>query len=300
MSLSMLQIVQAATGEMGLSVPASVAGNSTQDVVQTLALLNSVGREIVREHEWQALNKQNLITTAYTTITGDTTVGGTSITNASSISGIDTTYMVSGLGINQATYVNSAPSGVTIPLSQPTTSANTGATYTLMKVKYAMPADYDRKIDNTDWDKTKHWLMLGPQTAQQWEWLISGYISTGPRIRYRIFGNYFQTWPGLSSADILGFEYMGNGWATDTSGTSKSSLTVDTDTCIFPDDLMIVALKNKYFKVKGFGPIFQDEYDRSLSIAKANDAGSKTLSMAPRMSQVLIGYGNIPDSGYGS
>jgi hypothetical protein len=25
--------------------------------------------------------------------------------------------------------------------------------------------------------------MLGPEDAQQWEWLLSGYISTGPRIR---------------------------------------------------------------------------------------------------------------------
>jgi len=30
----MLQLIQQATGEMGLSVPVSVAGNQTQDVVQ--------------------------------------------------------------------------------------------------------------------------------------------------------------------------------------------------------------------------------------------------------------------------
>ena len=141
--------------------------------------------------------------------------------------------------------------------------------------------------------------MLGPVTAQQWEWLISGYISTGPRIRYRIFGSYFQIWPGVTTQDILGFEYISNGWALDSGGTAKTSFTADSDTCIFPDDLMIVALKNKYFKVKGFGPIYQEEYDNSLSIAKANDAGAATLSMAPRASSVLIGYGNIPDSGYG-
>jgi hypothetical protein len=76
-----------------------------------------------------------------------------------------------------------------------------------------MPSDYDRKIDRTDWDKTKHWEMLGPETAQQWEWLLSGYISTGPRIRYRIFGGYFQIWPMVTTADTLGFEYVSNAWA---------------------------------------------------------------------------------------
>lgn len=297
---TMLQIVQRATGEMGLNVPSAVAGNATQDVVQQLALLNAVGNELAREYQWQALSKAHLFTVAFSTITGDTVVSTSNLTNASSISGIDTTYQVSGPGINQATYVASAPSGTTIPLSQPATSTNTGSTYTLTKVKYSMPADYDRQIDNTQWDKSKHWVMLGPETAQQWEWLISGYISTGPRIRYRIFGNYFQIWPALGTANTLGFEYISNAWASDASGTAKTTFTVDTDTCIYPDVLMVLGLKNKYFQVKGLGPIYQEDYDKQLSIAKANDAGSATLSFAPQPGNVLIGPNNIPDSSYGT
>jgi hypothetical protein len=37
-----------------------------------------------------------------------------------------------------------------------------------------------------------------------------------------------------------------------------------------------------------------------LSISKANDAGSKTLSMAPQLSTILINWDQIPDTGYGS
>jgi hypothetical protein len=297
---TMLQIIQRATGEMGLNVPSSVAGNQTQDVVQQLALLNAVGNELAREYQWQALNKSYLFTVSLSTITGNTVVSTSNLTNASSISGIDTTYQVSGPGINQATFVASAPSGTTIPLSQPATSTNTGSTYTLTKVRYSMPSDYDRQIDNTQWDKSKHWIMLGPETAQQWEWLISGYISTGPRIRYRIFGNYFQIWPALGTANTLGFEYISNAWASDASGTAKTTFTVDTDTCIYPDVLMVLGLKNKYFQVKGLGPIYQEDYDRQLSIAKANDSGSPTLSFAPIPGNILIGPGNLPDSQYGT
>jgi len=297
---TMLSLIQRATGEMGLNVPSSVAGNQTQDVVQQLALLNAVGNELAREYQWQALSKSYLFTVAFSTITGNTVVSTSNLTNASSISGIDTTYQVSGPGINQATFVASAPSGTTIPLSQPATSTNTGSTYTLTKVRYAMPSDYDRQIDNTQWDKSKHWIMLGPETAQQWEWLISGYISTGPRIRYRIFGNYFQIWPAIATANTLGFEYMSNAWASDASGTAKTTFTVDTDTCIYPDVLMVLGLKNKYFQVKGLGPIYQEDYDKQLSIAKANDAGSPTLSFAPIPGNILIGPGNLPDSNYGS
>jgi len=301
MSSTMLQLIQQATGEMGLNVPTYVAGNTQQDVVQQLALLNACGREISRAYIWQALAKQNLITVSYTSITGDTTSGSTSLTNCSSIAGIDTTYQISGSGINQATYVASAPSGSTITLSQPATSTNTGATYTLGKVKYSMPTDYDRQIDRTHWDKSKHWEMLGPETAQQWEWLISGYISTGPRIRYRIFQNYFQIWPLVTTAEVLGFEYISNGWVNNAAGTAKTSFTVDTDTCIFPDNLMVLALKKKYFEVKGFdASSFTRDYMTEMSIAKANDGGSLTLSMNPRISTILIGWTQIPDSGYGS
>lgn len=296
---TMLQLVQQATAEMGLAVPTAVAGSTMTDTIQQLALLNAVGYELQRKHIWQALNKAYTFQVTVITITGDTVINTSNITNASSIVGIDTNYQISGLGMNQATYVNSAPSGSTIPLSQPATSTNTGVTFTLTKVKYAMPSDYDCQIDNTHWDKSKHWQMLGPETPQQWEWLISGYISTGPRVRYRIFGDKFQIWPALGSAEVLGFEYMSKGWAADSGGTVKNSFTADTDTCIFNDRLMVLGLKNKYFQVKGFGDVYLHDYEGELSEAKANDAGSATLAMAPMPGNVLITWGNLPDSGYG-
>lgn len=297
----MLQLVQQATAELGLAVPTAVASSTNQDTIQQLALLNAVGYEVVREHPWQALNKAYIFTVDVITITGDTTDGSSNLTNASSISGIDTNYQIQGSGLNQACYVNSAPSGSAIPLSQPATGTFTGQTYTLTKVKYSLPSDYDRQIDNTHWDKTKHWMMLGPETPQQWEWLISGYISTGPRVRYRIFGGKFQIWPALADEETLGFEYVSNAWASSSGGTAQTSLTADTDTCIFPDRLMVLGLKKKYFEIKGFDTTaLQRDYDTQLSIAKSNDAGSATLSFAPQTTNVLIGWNNIPDSSYGA
>lgn len=295
-----LALIQQATAEMGLPVPTAVAGSAATDQIQQLALLNAVGYEVSRGHIWQALTKQNIFTVTFSSVVGTTTLGSNVITGIASTAGLDATYQVSGLGINQATYVTAAGSN-SLTLSQPATSSNAGATYLVCKVKYAMPADYDRQIDRTHWDKSKHWEMLGPETAQQWEWLISGYISTGPRIRYRIFGNYFQIWPMMSTAEVLGFEYISNAWAADVSGNPKTSITIDTDTCIFPDRLMVLGLKKKYFEIKGFDTTaFERDFMAELDIAKANDAGSATLSFAPRVSNVLINWNQIPDSGYGS
>lgn len=301
MSSTMLQLVQAAAGEMGLAVPSLVVGSSDAQVNQYLALLNAAGNELARQHPWQAMNKAYIFTVEYTTLVGNTTINSSTVTGIADTSSVSNLYQISGTGINQATYVTAVPSATTLTLSQPATSTNTGVTFNLCKVKYAMPSDYDRQIDRTHWDKSKHWEMLGPETAQQWEWLISGYISTGPRVRYRIFGGYFQIWPMLTTSEVLGFEYVSNGWATSSSGTAQTSFTADTDTCIFPDRLMVTALKLKFWQVKGFDTFaFQRDYDMQLGLAKSNDAGSLDLSMAPKVNQVLITWGNIPDSGYGS
>lgn len=301
MSATALALIQSAAGEMGLNVPTLVVGSSDTQVNQLLALINAAGNELTREFPWQALNKAHIFTVSYTTLTGNTTINSSTITGIADTSGVSALYQISGTGLNQACYVTAVPSATTLTISQPATSTNTAVTFNLCKVKYAMPSDYDRQIDRTHWDKSKHWEMLGPETPQQWEWLISGYISTGPRVRYRIFGNYFQIWPMMNTAETLGFEYVSNAWASSSSGTAQTSFEADTDTCIFPDRLMVAALKLKFWQVKGFDTThFQRDYDMQLSVAKAADAGSPDLSMSPRATRILIGYDQIPDSGYGS
>ena len=173
--------------------------------------------------------------------------------------------------------------------------------FTFQKVKYAMPSDYDASIPRTHWDKSKRWEMLGPEDAQQWEWLLSGYISTGPRIRWRIFQGKFQIWPGVSYNEVLGFEYRSKAWVESNAGVAKNSFTADTDTCIYPDRLMVLGTKLKYFEAKGFDTtaMYRD-YLTELETCIAQNTSAANLSFAPRPGTVLIGYDNIPDSGYGN
>ena len=286
---------------MGIGSPLAVVGNTQDAVVQNLALINAVGNELCRQFDWQRITKEYLFTTVFYTYTGNTTAGSASITGMSSIVGLSNLFMVVGVGINQSSQVVSA-SGSTVVMDQPASASGT-VSLTFCQTKYAFPSDYDRLVDRTEWDKSRHWENLGPQTGQQWQWLKSGFISTGPRSRFRPLGGYFQMWPPLSTADLMGFEYVSNQWvlaAADTITPSKASFTVDTDTCVFPDRLMVLGLKSMFFTVKGFANIYEKQYEMQLNIAKANDAGSPTLSMAPRLSDQLITVANIPDSGYGS
>ena len=297
---TMLELVQQVTNELGVATPTSVVGNTNQDVIQILALMNANGYEFLRRHAWRELTKQNAFYTQYITTTGTWTTAARTITMAST-AGLDTTYQVQGTGINQNTYIVSVDSGTQVTVNQDFSASAAGATAYFQKIKYSLPSDYESLVPRTMWDKSKHWEMLGPEDAQQWEWLLSGYISTGPRIRWRLLGAYFQIWPGMSTAEYLGFEYRSKGWAAAADGTVKNSFTADTDTCIYPDRLMVNATKLKYFEAKGFDTTaMMRNFLTEMEAAKALDMSSANLSLAPRPGTVLIGYDNIPDSGYGT
>jgi hypothetical protein len=297
----MLQLVQQVTNELGVSTPTSVVGNTNQDVIQILALMNACGYELLRKFDWREMTKQKLFSTEYLTTTGTWTTAARTITGIPTTVGLDTTYMVTGTGINQNTFISSVDSGTQVTVNQDFAAAGTGAAAYFQKMKYDLPSDYESLVPRTMWDKSKHWEMLGPEDAQQWEWLLSGYISTGPRIRWRLYGDYFQIWPGNSSSEYLGFEYRSKGWARSASGTVQNSFTADSDTCIFPDRVMVLMTKLKYFQAKGFDTtaLYRD-YMTELDTAVAQDTSAANLSFAPRPGNILIGYDNIPDSGYGS
>jgi hypothetical protein len=296
----MLQLVTQVTNELGVSTPTAVASNSNQDVIQILALMNAAGYEFLRKHDWRELTKRYTFTSEYTQTTGDVTLNTYTITNIPSTAGLDTTYQVVGNGISNACYIESVDSGTQVTVNLPSTGTYVGATITFEKVMYALPSDYESAVPRTMWDLSKHWEMLGPESPQQWEWLLSGFISTGPRIRWRLLGKYFQIWPGVSTNELLGYEYRSNGWALSSTGTVKTSFTADTDTCIYPDRLMVLATKLKYFEAKGFDTtaMFRN-YLEEFEIVRAQDMSAANLSFAPRPGTVLIGYDNIPDTGFG-
>lgn len=297
MSSTLLQLVQAASVEMGITQTlTTVVGNTDTQVSQMYYLINALGQELSREYDWEALDTEYRFTTQYLETTGDTVNGSAVITNIPSTATLSTNFMVTGTGINQDTYISSVDSATQVTLSQACTETGTGVTLNFGQTKYNLPSDYDHQVNRTHYDKSKRWEMLGPETAQQWQFLKSSYISTGPRMRYRLLGGQFQIWPITTTNEYLGFEYISNGWARSSVGVAQSSFTADNDTCIYPDRLMILGLKMKFFEVKGFdaGPFTRD-FMRQLNNAKAMDGGAASLSMSPKISTVLIGFENIPD-----
>lgn len=299
----MLQLVNQVQAELNLAVSTSVAGNPNTDVQQILALMNGAGYELLKEYDWQALQVQYRFYTQSLTADATTVDGSTTLTfeAGADLSNVTSQWQLSGYNIPQDTYVVSANNTTKVVVMSQVATGSGVESVVCAQTAYNLPADFETITDRTQWDKSKHWEMLGPEDAQQWQWLKSGYISTGPRVRWRILDNQFQIWPIMNTQEYLGWEYRSKGWARSVDGAIKNSFTADTDTTVLDDRIMVLYTKLKYFQIKAFDTTaLTQDYQRYLTVAKANDKGAPNLSFAPYPSKVLIGYANIPDTGYGS
>jgi hypothetical protein len=303
MSQTMLQMVQQTAAELNLAVPSYVIGNTSQDVQQILALMNGSGYDLLKEYDWQALQVQYRFYTQSFTANATTVNGSTTLTfeAGTDLSGVTSQWQLLGYNIPQDTYVVSANNTTKVVVMSQMASASGIGSVVCAQTAYDLPDDFETITNRTMWDKSKHWEMLGAEDAQQWQWLKSGYISTGPRVRWRILDNQFCIWPIMNTQEYLGWEYRSKGWARSAAGAIKNSFTADSDTTVLDDRIMVLLTKMKYWGIKGFDTtVVAQDYQRYLTIAKANDKGAPNLSFAPQPSRVLIGYANIPDTGYGS
>ena len=299
----MLTMVQQTAAELNLAVPTYVIGNQSQDVQQILALMNGAGYDLLKEYDWQALQVQYRFYTQSLTANATTVNGSTTLTfeAGTDLSNVTSQWQLSGYNIPQDTYVVSANNSTKVVVMSQFATGSGVESVVCAQTAYDLPDDFETITNRTMWDKSKHWEMLGSEDAQQWQWLKSGYISTGPRVRWRILDNQFCIWPIMNTQEYLGWEYRSKGWARAADNTVKNSFTADSDTTVLDDRIMVLLTKMKYWGIKGFDTtVVAQDYQRYLSVAKANDKGAPNLSFSPQASRVLIGYANIPDTGYGS
>jgi hypothetical protein len=265
-----------------------------------LALINSEGNKLVRDYEWEQLSSNYIVTTVATTSTGDTTDGSTVITNIPDTTGITTDYGVSGDGIPSWAQIVSVDSATQVTIDLPCTSTGTTTALTFTKNAYALPSDWLKQTPNTEWDRTNRWPLLGPKSAQEWAYLKGGIVSAGPRMRYRIMGDKFQLNPTPAADRNLSFEYISKNWVLSSSSIGKTKFTADDDTCKFDDYLMMLGLKTRWLMMKGLAYDFAiGEYQDRLNKLQAQNKSAPILSMAPINQSILLGVGNLPETGYG-
>ena len=296
---TLLDLVNNFSLEVGIATTTQVTTSSDVQVLQVLALANRVGHDLTRDFEWQRLDKEYIVQTVGTTLTGTTVSGSAVITGITDTTGLTTNYGISGDNIAPFAQIVSVDSPTQVTMNLPATGSST-ASLVFGQVQYALPSDWSKQIPQTEWDRSNRWPLLGPQSAQDWQSFKSGIVYAGPRLRFRIQGNTLSINPPPASNLNLAFEYISNGWAIDQTGLIyKKKFTADTDTCVFDDSLMILGLKLKWLQTKGFQYDYaQKEFNDYLTVCKAQDKSAARLSLSPSSGTVLLTNRNTPDGSW--
>jgi len=171
---------------------------------------------------------------------------------------------------------------------------------------YPLPADWAGPIDQTEWDRTNHWSLIGQATPQQWQTLKSGIVALGPRLRYRYINDTVELFPTptVTGGNVfvpftLDFMYYANGWVVDEDGNTAQSAISDAATCMFNTRMMINGIKLKLWQIKGFDTTaLQNDFDIMFNQAMSRNQGAPRLSLSPRVSPIYIGPWNISDGNW--
>jgi len=111
------------------------------------------------------------------------------------------------------------------------------------------PADFDRIVKETFWNRSLPALVSGPVTATQWQGLKATTYDGGPKFAYR--GDAILLIPAPSAGQTLSFEYVSNLWCKSASGTGQAAFAADTDVGVLDEELILRFLKVIYLTDEG-------------------------------------------------
>ena len=102
-------------------------------------------------------------------------------------------------------------------------------------------AAFDRMARGTDvWNATRQWPINGPSSSEEWRDLITRVTVAWPQY-WRLIGGVLNVYAPVSG-DTITYEYITNKWILQTGTTAAATLVGDTDTFIFPEQLMELGL----------------------------------------------------------
>lgn len=303
------QIINQIQGEFALPVTDTIIGNTTDaTTAQLLSFAQAEIEELGRKNEegWTALtNEFNLVVNPPLITTGNITNNSPIITNIPDTSTLSAHFFaVTGNAIPVGARLLSVDSATQITMTMNATGTTTGASITFAKDMYAEPSDFDHFIDQTWWDRTNRWQLLGPLSPQIDQWHLSGIVAFGPRRFFREVGPYtnmYRIWPPpaeITNPLQLVFEYQTiNRIRVSGSNTSFAFLWAnDDDVPLLDDRLIIAGIKWRFWEQKGFNWLSKrKEYDDMVDRAIARDGGSSKLSLSAQPRSTLISPFNVQD-----
>lgn len=143
-----------------------------------------------------------------------------------------------------------------------------------------LPADFDRFVDDTFYNRTRKRPVYGPLNAQDWSF-SKAVVATVliESFRQRGSSSDLLITPVPTAGDSYYFEYVSNDWCQSAAGTSQSAWAADTDTGILEEELMTLGVVWRFKAGQGFD--YSEEfrnYELMVQQAIARDGGKRILN----------------------
>ncbi len=143
-----------------------------------------------------------------------------------------------------------------------------------------VPADYDRFVSDTFWNRTRKRAFQGPVTSQDWQYIKA--MTTAPLPEVFIYrGNDILIQPVPTAGDTFAFNYVSKNWCQSSGGTAQDAWAADTDTGLLPERLITLGTVFRWKAMKGLSADIDGAmYDTQVRQALLRDKPARTLNMA--------------------
>lgn len=164
----------------------------------------------------------------------------------------------------------------------------------------AVPADFDRFVDGSMWNRTRDNLIYGPMTPQEWQAIQATFA---PNIveAFRLRGNALLITPTPKAGDTYAFEYVSTYWVAITGSTtgSKTEFSVDTDVALLDEELIGLGVTWRFLRSKGFdySEAFRS-YEMALKRRLSRDGGSPVVIMSGPPNWFGAPKARVPDGSW--
>lgn len=161
----------------------------------------------------------------------------------------------------------------------------------------AIPADFDRFVNETVWNYTQNRGLIGPVDPQQWQQLKASLVGP-PWQHFRQRGSAFLIIPNPPPGENIRFEYVSRFWVNvDGGGLGEADAWAkDTDTALLDEELITLGVIWRWLKRNRL-PYADElqEYQAQVNQAIGRDGGKRVVSMggqydpAPRVPSIQDG-----------
>ena len=169
---------------------------------------------------------------------------------------------------------------------------------------FALPSDFERFIDQSQWAGTQQLPAGGPITNMDWMAYVIQTASLKLSLYWQMRGDqiFFLT-PPFPTPSAFNYMYVSRAQVIASNGTDfKNYPTANSDTFKLASNLVMLLGRAKYLELKGFDATGATrDYITALDSKISGNKGAQVLSLARRRVIPLLNpASNLPNTGFGT